>query len=149
MKLQTGNGTPLRILAAAWQGVELEFTPHPVIGCLAARSDAVMISRSIAFLFVAVALGGCCVSGSGCYSPVPGTPIAWDGLGPAPMENGSEYKPKRASRPNTEIVVGPLNGTAAQADPKSEPQDRWTQEQAADRDADAKLTKQLMICRNC
>jgi hypothetical protein len=109
-----------------------------------------MISKCIAFVFAAVALAGCCVSGNGCYAPLPGTPIAWDGLGSPPTENEAEPKPKRTSRPKTEIVVGPLNGAAAtQADPKSQPQDRWTQEQAADRDADAKLTKQLMICRNC
>lgn len=109
-----------------------------------------MISKCIAFLFAATALAGCCASGNGCYAPLPGTPIAWDGLGSPPIENETEYKPKRTSRPKTEIVVGPLNEPAAtQADPKSQPQDRWTQEQAADRDADAKLTKQLMICRNC
>jgi len=107
-----------------------------------------MISKCIAFLFAAAALAGCCASGNGCYAPLPGTPIAWDGLGSPPIENEAERKPKRISRPNTEIVVGPLNETAA-ADPKSQPQDRWTQEQAADRDADTKLTKQLTICRNC
>jgi hypothetical protein len=82
------------------------------------------------------------------YAPAAGAPIAWDGLGSAP-ENGNEYKPKQTSRRNTEIIVGPLNEAVAQPDPKSQSQDRWTQEQAADRDADAKLTKQLMICRNC
>jgi hypothetical protein len=108
-----------------------------------------MMSKCIAFVFASVALAGCCASGNGCYAPLPGTPIAWDGLGSPPTENEREYKPKRTPRSNTEIVVGPLNETRAQADPKSQPQDQWTQEQAADRDADAKLTKQLMICRNC
>jgi hypothetical protein len=108
-----------------------------------------MISKCIPLLFVAVGLAGCCVSGNGCYAPVAGTATAWDGLGSDPSENGDEYKPKRTSRRNTEIVVGPLNEVAAQTDPKSQSKDRWTQEQAADRDADARLTKQLMICRNC
>jgi hypothetical protein len=29
------------------------------------------------------------------------------------------------------------------------PHDRWVEDQAADRDADAKLKKQMMICSNC
>ena len=108
-----------------------------------------MILKCIAFLFAAVALASCCVSGNGCYTSSPGTPIAWDGLGSLPAVNETEPKPKRTSRPKTEIVVGPPNEASAQVDPKSQSQDRWTQDQAADRDADAKLTKQMMICRNC
>jgi hypothetical protein len=49
-----------------------------------------------------------------------------------------------------EIVVGPLNDVAAQPDDhKSQSSDRWAQQQADDKDADAKLTKQLKICRGC
>jgi hypothetical protein len=109
-----------------------------------------MTLRCITLLFAALALGGCCLLGNGCYAPVPGTPVAWDGLGPAPTESGVKYKPKRASRRNTEIVVGPLNGVTAQSDdPKSQSNDRWAQQQATDQEADAKLTKQLKICRGC
>jgi hypothetical protein len=97
-----------------------------------------MISKCIAFLFAAVALAGCCVSGNGCYAPSPGTPIAWDGLGPAPTESVDETKPKRNSRRNREM----LNDPTAQSD-------RWSEEQAADREADANLRKQLRICTNC
>jgi hypothetical protein len=113
-------------------------------------TDTSMILRCITLLFAALALGGCCLSGNGCYAPVPGTPVAWDGLGPAPAENGGNNKPKRVSRRNTEIVVGPLNDVAARSDdPKSQSNDRWAKEQAADQEADAKLTKQLKICRGC
>jgi len=108
-----------------------------------------MISKCIALLFTAVALAGCCVSGNGCYTPLPGAPIAWDGLGPAPTENVDEYKPKRNSRRNQEIIVGPLNGAAARSDSRSQPVDRWSEEQAAERDVDAKLNKKLSICANC
>jgi hypothetical protein len=113
--------------------------------------DTAMISKCTTFLFAAFALAGCCVSGNGCYAPLPaGTPIAWDGLGSPPTESEVEHKPKRTSRPKTKIVVGPLNeSTAAQTDPKSQSRDSWAQQQAADQDADAKLTKQLVICRNC
>jgi hypothetical protein len=108
-----------------------------------------MITRTIALLFAAVALAGCCASTNGYYAPLPGTPIAWDGLGSPPTEDWVEPKPKRPVQPKTQIVIGPLKDKSAQADPKSQPQDRWAQEQAADQEADAKLTKQLMICRNC
>ena len=45
-----------------------------------------MTSKWVAFLFSAIALSGCCASGTGCYAPVAGTPVAWDGLGPSPDE---------------------------------------------------------------
>ena len=107
--------------------------------------------KCIALLFLTVSLAGCCVSGNGCYAPTPGTPIAWDGLGTAPTENGSgnAYKLRRHSRSNTEIVVGPLNGTPAQSDTKSKIQEQYAQEEARDQAAQVKLTKQLVICRNC
>jgi hypothetical protein len=96
-----------------------------------------------------VALTGCCASGSGCYGPTPGTPIAWDGLGSAPSENVGEYKPRRNSRRNNEIVIGPLNEAKAAPEPNSQPDDRWAQEQAAALEADRKLTRQLKICGSC
>jgi hypothetical protein len=112
--------------------------------------DIVMIlkCKCAAFLFAAFALAGCCVSGNGCSVPSPaGTPLAWDGLGSPPAENEAEQKPKRASRPKTDVVGSPM--ATAQADHKSQAQDRWAREEAEDRNADAKLAKQLMICRSC
>src|ERR1700754_458531 len=89
-----------------------------------------------------VALAGCFASGSGCYGPTPGAPIAWDGLGSAPSQNAGEYKPRRSSPRNNEIVIGPLNEAKAAPEPKSPPGDRWAQEQAAALEADKKLTRQ-------
>jgi hypothetical protein len=108
-----------------------------------------MISKYIALLFAAAALAGCCVSGNGCYAPVPGTPIAWDGLGPAPTETAAqttEYRPRKNARPKNEIIIGPI-GDVPMEPPK--PQEAWAQQEAADRAEEAKLKKQLMICRNC
>jgi hypothetical protein len=55
------------------------------------------------------------------------------------------------------MIIGPITDTQGQArsssdqppsdKPKSEKQ--LTQDEAADRDADAKLAKRLMICRDC
>jgi hypothetical protein len=110
-----------------------------------------MISKWIA-LFVAMApLAGCCASGTGCYAPVPGIPYASDGLTVGTSEDSSQHKLKRTSlhKPRHEIIVGPLKDSSGEADSKAQGNDRWTQDQAADREADAKLTKQLLICRNC
>jgi hypothetical protein len=106
-----------------------------------------------------IALAGCCVSGNGCYAPTPGAPIAWDGLGSRPSDivgqDVSEQEPKRRSRPNREIIVGPLNAAKAtpepksQSEPKSQADDHWTQEDAAALEADKKLTQQLKICSSC
>src|SRR3984893_17064136 len=108
-----------------------------------------MISRSIAFLFAAVALAGCCVSGNGCYAPLPGTPTAWDGLDPASTgtaAQATEYRLRKIARPKNEIIIGPV-GDVPVGPPK--PQEAWAQQDAADRADEAKLKKHLMIYRNC
>lgn len=110
-----------------------------------------MVVRWIVLFCAMAALAGCCASGNGCYAPVPGIPIASDGLTAGTPEDGSGFKPKRTSshKHDHEIIVGPLNDSSTETDSKAQANDRWTEEQAADRDADAKLTKQLLICRNC
>src|ERR1700704_3841537 len=117
------------------------------------------LARCIAFVATAVALAGCCVSSSGCYAPVPGVPTAWDGQGVRPGEGGEPRRQStaRTARPGTEMIIGPITDAQGQArsssdklpsdKPKSEKQ--LTQDEAADRDAEAKLTKRLMICRDC
>jgi hypothetical protein len=107
-----------------------------------------MILRFVA-LFGAFALASCCVSGNGCYAPVPGTPVAWDRSEPVSrIADVDDYKPiKRVSQP--EIIAAPLNGTVEQRNAMAQSGDQWEQEQGADRDADAKLARQLKICRGC
>jgi hypothetical protein len=148
MSIQRWNSY-LRILGAAWPCVALELKPPEVVGCIAIKRIIAMILKCITFLFSAAALAGCCLSGNGCYTSSPGTPIAWDGLGSSPTDNETTPKPKRTSRPKKEIVVGPLNQTPALADPIPQSHDRWAEDQAADQDADAKLKQQMQICSNC
>jgi hypothetical protein len=109
-----------------------------------------MIAKCIAFLFCVVALAGCCASSNGCYAPLPGTPIAWDGLGPTPTEadQATEYRPNKNAHPKKEIVVGPIGDLPVEP-PKLDAKEAWAQQEAADRADEAKLKKQLMICRNC
>ena len=111
-----------------------------------------IISKCGTLVFAAVALAGCCLSGNTCYAPLPGTPTAWDGLGPAPTETtqATEDRPRKSARPKKEIILGPIGDVPAQPDNrKLQGKDAWEQQEAEDRDADAKLNKQLKICRNC
>ena len=132
-----------------------------------------MYTRLIILLVAGTALSGCCMSGTGCSTPTAaGGPIAWDGLGQAPAANdepGEQQRPKRrtASR-HREIILGPLNDASpkesasrdtayrdtasrdsgAKSDAKSQ-YDAWTRLPNEDPEADAKLARQLKICRNC
>ena len=130
-----------------------------------------MYTRLIILLVAGTALSGCCMSGTGCSTPTAaGGPIAWDGLGQAPTANdepGEQQRPKRrtASR-NREIILGPLNDAspkdtasrdtasrdATASVPRSDTKaqyDAWTKLPNEDPEADAKLARQLKICRNC
>ena len=106
-----------------------------------------MISKSIAFVVAALMLASCCASGSGC-APAAGSPVAWDGLGPAPTEEAQplELRPKQQARSRREIA-GPL--VATEQNHGVRPKDQWEQEQAADQADEAKLKRKLMICRSC
>ena len=97
-----------------------------------------MSTRFMALLVAGAALSGCCASDTGCYAQTNGAPIAWDGFGEAPTANGelsSEIRPKRRTARNREIVVGPLSESPARSE--------------EGREADAKLARQIKICRNC
>jgi hypothetical protein len=110
-----------------------------------------MISKCVALLFAVVALAGCCVSGNGCFAPLPGAPVAWDGLGAAPTETAqdTEDRPRKNARPKKEIIIGPIGDVPAEPNPNPQAKEAWAQQEAADRADEAKLKKQLMICRNC
>jgi hypothetical protein len=111
-----------------------------------------MISRSVVFLFSAIALGGCCISGNGCYAPVAGAPIAWDGLGSPPTDvaEASEDQPKKKkTRPRREIIVGPLGDVAAAPNTRSQASESWAQQEAADQADEIRLKNKLRICSNC
>src|ERR1700681_110325 len=99
--------------------------------------DTPMISRCIVFLVGAVALAGCCVSGDGCYAPVLGAPTA-------PIAGG-----RNNPRPKKEIIVGPIGDVPAGANRKSQADEAWAEQEAADQADETKLKRQLKICSNC
>src|ERR1700736_6040897 len=85
--------------------------------------------RFIVFFVAALALGGCCVSSSGCYAPVPGVPTAWDGQGSRPGD-GTELRrlsSTRTARPKTEVIVGPIADAPGQAKQSERPQSEKSQ----------------------
>lgn len=119
-----------------------------------------MLTKFMALLIAGTALTGCCASGTGCATPTSGAPIAWDGLGEAPTANGeqgAEVRPKRRTARNREIILGPLNESppkeaSAQTSTRSDARaryDDWTRSPTEDAEADAKLARQLKICRDC
>jgi len=97
-----------------------------------------MSTRFMALLVAGAALSGCCASDTGCYAQTNGAPIAWDGFGEAPTANGelgSENRPKRRTARNREIIVGPLSESSNRSD--------------EGRETNAKLARQIKICRDC
>ena len=112
-----------------------------------------MISKYIALVFASTALAGCCLSPNGCYAPLPGAPIAWDGLGTAPTETettgATEDRPRKTARVKKEIIIGPIGAAAAEPKPKLTGREAFLQQEAADRVEEEKLTKKLKICSDC
>jgi hypothetical protein len=107
-------------------------------------------------LVAALVLANCCLSGNGCYTPVAATAPAWDGLGEAPTDGTQPDapKPKKHVRTRNEIIIGPLDAASTEANPKTanpkaHRNDEWEDQDAADRANEARLTKKLMICRDC
>jgi hypothetical protein len=117
-----------------------------------------MILKWLALLVAAFMLAGCCALGNGC-APESGAPVAWDGLGSAPASDTPpvELHPAKRTQAKKEIILGPLDAAGAEqndktqpkAQSKAQPKGQWEQEQATDQEEDAKLKRQLMICRSC
>jgi hypothetical protein len=81
----------------------------------------------------------------------PTAPIAWDGLGSPPTETADvpENRPKKNTRPKKEIIVGPIGDVSAGANRKSQADEAWAEQEAADQADETKLKRQLKICSNC
>jgi len=97
-----------------------------------------MMHTKIMVLVAGAALSGCCTSGTGCYAPTDGAPIAWDGLGEAQTANGepgSKNRSERRTARDREIIVGSLSETPARTE--------------EGREVDVKLARQIRICRDC
>ena len=119
-----------------------------------------MTSKWIAFLFCAIALGGCCASGSGCYAPANGIagrlgrPRAPPDLArfrtssPGSSRTAAGVSEDHAKKP-AKTVVRPSGGATAASAAKPHSDEWWAKKEAEDRDADKALTRKLIICRGC
>lgn len=105
-----------------------------------------MFSKSIACVLTAIALSGCCAFGTGCNAPTAVSPVAWDGLNEPLQEETPKQTPARRKK---EVAV--TAQTRADAKEFSWPQTKGdlAQQEAAERDDDARLTKKLKICNGC
>ena len=125
-----------------------------------------MISRVAALLCGAFALAGCCISGQGCYAPISTAPFAFEPSAPSDADFDAPRKKvaqkPAAPKPAQQFSVQKLplddlpNATATQRNAMAQDggqpgQDgsKWEDQQAADREAEARLTSQLKICRGC
>ncbi|WP_213741305.1 hypothetical protein [Bradyrhizobium sp. dw_411] len=126
-----------------------------------------MMSRVVALLLGAFALASCCMTGQGCYAPVSTASFPFEPSGPANDADPDAPRKKVAQKPaapkptqQSSVQKLPLddlpNATAAQrnamAQDGGQPTQeggKWEDQQAADREADARLSSQLKICRGC
>jgi hypothetical protein len=119
-----------------------------------------MILRVVALLCGAFALAGCCISGQGCYAPISTTPFAFEPSAPsdadfdAPSKKVAQKLPAQKlsdqKLPDQKLADNGLpKGTVAQRNAMAQDGGSREDEQAADREADAKLSSQLKICRGC
>ena len=61
----------------------------------------------------------------------------------------AEPRPRKPTRAKREIIVGPLDATAAEPISKALPKDGWEQQQAADQAGEVRLKRKLVISRTC
>jgi hypothetical protein len=117
--------------------------------------------RLVVFIVGAAALGGCCMSPSGCYVAKEGPLSAWDGRGTGPDDVAQAEEPSmkpeqsmparkskmKMSKSNMEMTDEPMKPARGNATPRTEQE--WAEKEAADRNNDEMLAKKLVICRDC
>jgi hypothetical protein len=133
-----------------------------------------MISKCMAFVFAALVLANCCASGNGCGGPT-GGPVAWDGLGAAPVQDTqAEDKPVQGTQPvdlrpnqpagkirakkQDALAAAPQDGNLQPRDTfkdrfndrsSDKSSDTYDRQQAADQADERRLKQKLIICRDC
>jgi hypothetical protein len=107
------------------------------------------MNRRLIFVIAAgLALSGCCL-GSGRYiRPQSRALTSWDGLGPVPVLN--KVKPARVRKKSEAVVFDDESSKEAElATLKPYSEEWWSFRDAIDRAAEVKLSKRLIICRDC
>jgi len=96
------------------------------------------LHRLIVFVFAAFALGGCCLSGTGCPAALPPDLATSDGLVSSRDDSVQPGEPS--------IAVGASKGRMAG---RSKANRSFAEQDAMDRESDAELTRSLKICNGC
>ena len=106
-----------------------------------------MNRRLIFVIATGLALSGCCL-GSGCYiQPQSSALTRWDGLAPLPVR---KVKPARVRKKSETVVSDDESSKEAElAALKPYSEEWWSVRDAIDRAAEFKLSKRLIICRDC
>ena len=107
-----------------------------------------MIRRLSIIVAAGLALSGCCIGSGCCIQPPTGVLASWDGLGPLPKTNNVKpAKVRKTSEPEEYKDDTPNEEELAGLRPYST--EWWAVRDAIDHAADVKLSKKLIICRNC
>jgi hypothetical protein len=107
------------------------------------------LPRFIIFVFAAIALAGCCASGTGCPVNLPPDLATSDGL-VSSQDNGmrpAEPSMGKTGRSNSAMMTEP--GKEPRRNARQNAERSYEEQVAADRDADAELTRRLKICSGC
>lgn len=121
-----------------------------------------MILRSAALVAAALTLSNCCMSPSGCgggpvamtaMPPAPRTaspaaPAGWDGLDDTPMASEDAKVDVTPSKRRTRRIAD-VDSPSSSLSARSRTDLSWEQQQALDREEDARLSQKLIICKNC
>src|SRR6516225_9173076 len=101
------------------------------------------MKTTCAALLLALSLGGCCLSTSGCIAPQPTALTDWDGLGQPPKEAAAPAAPKQqVNKRAKDQETKPASNSAKVAN-------SWEDEEARQQADDARLKRKLIICQNC
>jgi hypothetical protein len=96
-----------------------------------------------ASLLVALSLGGCCLSGSGCNAPQPTALTNWDDELDQPPEEAAV-----PAAPKQHVDKRAKAQKAKSASESANSANSWEEDQQAAAD-DARLKRKLIICQNC
>src|SRR5438105_904567 len=105
------------------------------------------LSRLIVFVLAAVALAGCCASGTGCPVSLPPDLATSDGLVASPDDGMPPAEPSigKTGRSKAAMMTDP--GMEPRRDARAKRS--FAEQDAADQAADAELSRHLKICTGC
>jgi hypothetical protein len=95
-----------------------------------------------ALLLVALSLGGCCLSSSGCNAPQPTALTNWDDELDQPPEEAAAARKQHVDKRAKAQKAKPASDSANSAN-------SWQDEENQRAADDARLKRKLMICQNC